>query len=69
MNHEGPFSLNIFRLSTVDIDFGDTPVVQTPIINEESKIRCNPKSKPPPQVDWLKDLLPLKSGEGRGGVV
>ncbi|XP_037784980.1 fasciclin-2-like isoform X13 [Penaeus monodon] len=45
----------------VDIDFGDTPVVQTPIINEESKIRCNPKSKPPPQVDWLKDLLPLKS--------
>nr|XP_027220528.1 fasciclin-2-like isoform X2 [Penaeus vannamei] len=47
----------------VDIDFGDTPVVQTPIINEESKIRCNPKSKPPPQVDWLKDLLPLKNDE------
>ncbi|XP_047476200.1 fasciclin-2-like isoform X3 [Penaeus chinensis] len=47
----------------VDIDFGDTPVVQTPIINEEAKIRCNPISKPPPQVDWLKDLVPLKNDE------
>ncbi|XP_042866206.1 fasciclin-2-like isoform X4 [Penaeus japonicus] len=47
----------------VDIDFGDTPEVQTPIINTESKIRCNPKSKPPPQIDWLKDLHPLQNDE------
>nr|XP_053638441.1 fasciclin-2-like isoform X2 [Cherax quadricarinatus] len=47
----------------MDIHFGDTPVHQTPFINTEYKIRCTPVAKPAPQVDWLKDLVPLKNNE------
>lgn len=49
--------------SYMDIDFGDTPDHQTPIIGEESKIHCTPIAKPAPLVDWLKDLVPLKNDD------
>lgn len=49
--------------SYMNIDFGDTPTHQTPFIGTESKIRCTPVAKPAPQVDWLKDLVPLKNDD------
>lgn len=47
----------------LDIDFGDTPVHQTPFIGTESKIRCTPVAKPAPRVDWLKDSIPLRNDD------
>ncbi|KAK7065692.1 Ncam2p, partial [Halocaridina rubra] len=47
----------------MDIDFGDTPTHQTPLLGTEAKIRCTPVAKPAPQVDWLKDLVPLTNDE------
>nr|XP_045619948.1 fasciclin-2-like isoform X5 [Procambarus clarkii] len=47
----------------MNIDFGDSPVHQTPTINTEYKVRCTPVAKPAPQVDWLKDLVPMKNND------
>jgi len=46
--------------SYMDIDFGDTPLHQTPIEGTDSKIMCTVTANPQPMVDWLKDLKPIK---------
>ncbi|XP_068222632.1 fasciclin-2-like isoform X2 [Palaemon carinicauda] len=56
-------SAEIMVEAFLDIDFGDTPVHQTPFIDTESKIRCTPVAKPAPRVDWLKDSTPLRNDE------
>ncbi|XP_076050784.1 fasciclin-2-like isoform X3 [Oratosquilla oratoria] len=47
----------------MDIDFGDTPEHQTPVINTEGVIRCSVTAKPAPQVDWLKNGKPITSDD------
>ena len=46
-----------------EIDFGDTPDVQTPVIYTDAKIICSVSSIPPPQVDWVKDGVPVVSSK------
>ncbi|CAL4081904.1 unnamed protein product, partial [Meganyctiphanes norvegica] len=46
--------------SYMDIDFGDTPLHQTPIEGTDSKIVCTVTANPQPTVDWLKDLKPIR---------
>ena len=45
------------------IDFGETPTLQTPIVGEDAVIKCMVTANPSPQVDWLRDGLPLRTGE------
>ncbi|KAK4303116.1 hypothetical protein Pmani_024845 [Petrolisthes manimaculis] len=54
---------NVTVESFMDIDFGDTPVHQTPHINTEAKIKCTPESRPSALVDWLKDMVAIKRND------
>ncbi|XP_045121116.1 fasciclin-2-like isoform X3 [Portunus trituberculatus] len=51
--------------SFMEIDFGDTPSHQTLLIGQEGRIKCTPMAKPPPIVDWFKNIAPLRSEDNR----
>lgn len=53
----------LLLLFAVDIDFGDTPTHQTLLIGQEGKVKCTPKAKPSPQVDWFKNQVSLVNGK------
>lgn len=50
-------------LITVKIDFGDTPKHQTLLVDQEGKVKCTPKARPSPVVDWYKNQVALKNGK------
>ncbi|XP_050711611.1 fasciclin-2-like isoform X4 [Eriocheir sinensis] len=45
--------------SFLEIGFGDTPTHQTLLIGQEGTVKCTPKARPAPQVDWYKNNVPI----------